>query len=112
MSEALASEVSNIPGNGYCFLGAVVEVLNLNYDDPVTKEQLMQKVMKYLCLNYENYTKYHAQGKEDHEPTIADTLLADIIDFFADKHYNQNAVDVLMKIVADVLELDLKYLPE
>ena len=107
MSEALASEVSNIPGNGYCFLGAVVEVLNLNYNDPVTKEQLMQKVMKYLCLNYENYTKYHAQGKEDHEPTIADTLLADIIDFFADKHYNQNAVDVLMKIVVDVLELDL-----
>ena len=98
--------MTGITGDGYCFLGAVVEVLNLNYGDPIT-EELMQKVMKYLCLNYEKYTIYHAQGKEDKEPTIADTLLADIIDFFADKHYNQNAVDVLMKIVADVLDLDL-----
>ena len=103
----MASEVTDIPGNGYCFLGSVVEVLNVNYDDPITEEQLMQKVMKFLCLNYENYTLYHAQEKEDREPTIADTLLADIIDFFADKAYNQNAADVLMKIVADVMDLDL-----
>ena len=68
----------------------------------------MQQVMKFLCLNYENYTMYHAQGEKDIELTIADTLLADIIDFFADKkNYNQNAVDVLMKIVADVLKIEL-----
>ena len=107
LNEALASEVTDIPGNGYCFLSSVIEVLNVNYNDPVTEEQLMQTVMKFLCLNYEKYTNYHSQGKEDKEPTIADTLLADIIDFFADKHYNENAVDVLMNIVADVLDLDL-----
>ena len=41
------------------------------------------------------------------EPTIADMLLSDIIDFFANKNYNQNTIDVLMKIVADVLNIDL-----
>ena len=41
------------------------------------------------------------------EPTIVDMLLSDIIDFFTNKNYNQNAVDVLMKIVADDLNIDL-----
>ena len=50
---------------------------------------------------------YHSQGEQDIEPTIANTLLADIIDFFTDKNYNQNAVDVLMKFLADVPELNL-----
>ena len=63
--------------------------------------------MKFLCLNYKKYTMYHTQGEKDMEPTIVDMLLSDIIDFFANKNYNQNAVDVLMKIVADVLNIDL-----
>ena len=107
MEENIKSEVTDIPGNGYCFLGSVVEVLRTNYGDIVTQEQLTQHVMKFLCLNYEKYTMYHTQGEKDMEPTIADTLLSDIIDFFANQNYNQNAVDVLMKIVADVLNIDL-----
>ena len=99
--------MTDIPGNGYCFLGSVVEVLRTNYGELVTEEQLMQQVMKFLCLNYEKYTMYHTQGEKDMEPTIADTLLADIIDFFVNKNYNHNSIDVLMKIVADVLNIDL-----
>ena len=63
--------------------------------------------MKFLCLNYEKYTIYHTQGEKDMEPTKADTLLSDIIDFFTNKNYNHSAIDVLMKIVADVLNIDL-----
>ena len=107
LEENLESEVTDILGNGYCFLGSVVEVLRTNYSDVVTQEQLTQQVMKFLCLNYEKYTMYHTQGEKDMEPTIADTLLSDIIDFFTNKNYNQNTVDVLMKIVADVLNIDL-----
>ena len=70
-------------------------------------EQLTQCILKFLCLNYEKYMMYHTQGEKNMEPTIADMLLSDIIDFFANKYYNQNAVDVLMKIVADVLNIDL-----
>ena len=106
MEENIKSEVTDIPGNGYCFLGSVVEVLRTNYGDIVTQEQLTQRIMKFFCLNYKNYTMYHTQEK-DMEPTIAHTLLSDIIDFFANKNYNQNAVDVLIKIVADVLNIDL-----
>ena len=107
MEENIESEVTDIPGNGYCFLGSVVEVLRTNYGNIVTQEQLTQHIMKFLCLNYEKYTMYHTQGEKDMEPTIVDMLLSDIIDFFANKNYNQNAVDVLMKIVADVLNIDL-----
>ena len=107
MEENVKSEVTDIPGNGYCFLGSVVKVLRTNYGDVVTQEQLTQHVMKFLCLNYEKYTMYHTQGEKDMEPTIVDTLLSDIIDFFANKNYNQNAIDVVMKIVADVLNIDL-----
>ena len=107
LEENLKSEVTDIPGNEYCFLGSVVEVLRTNYGDLVTEEQLMQQVMKFLCLNYKKYTMYHTQGEKDMKPTIADTLLSDIINFFANKNYNQNTVDVLMQIVADVLNIDL-----
>ena len=50
---------------------------------------------------------YHTQGEKDMEPSMPDTLLLDIIDFFTNKNYNQNTIDVLMKIVADVLNIDL-----
>ena len=55
LEENVESEVTDIPGNRYCFLSSVVEVLRTNYGDIVTQEQLTQCVMKFLCLNYEKY---------------------------------------------------------
>ena len=96
-----------IPGDGYCFLSSVVDVLHTNFDEKITVEQVMQKMMKYVCDNYEKYERYHTQGKEDLEPTVADTLTADIIDFFSSRNFNTNVVDLLMQNTADALGLEL-----
>ena len=63
--------------------------------------------MKYLCSNFDKYTKYHCQRKEDMEPTLADTLIADVIDFFSSRNFNMNVVDLLSQITADVMHLDI-----
>ena len=75
-------EVKGVEADGYCFLNAVVKVLSTDYNEHITVEKVMQTVMKYLCSNFDKYTKYHCQRKEDMEPTLADTLIADVGDFF------------------------------
>ena len=107
LEENYNMEVEGVEGDGYCFLNAVVAVLSDMYDEVVSVEQCMQTIMKYLCSNFEKYTKYHCQGKEDIEPTIADTLIADVIDFFSSHNFNMNVVDLLSQITADVMELEL-----
>ena len=92
-------EVEGDDGDGFCFLNAVVKVLEENYSKKVSVKQAMQKVMKYLYSNFERYTKYHLQGEKDLEPTIADTLISDVIDFFSSGNFNMNIVDLQVKIL-------------
>ena len=100
-------EVKGVEGDGYCFLNAVVKVLTTDYNEHITVEKAMQTVMKYLCSNFDKYTKYHCQRKEDMEPTLADTLNADVIDFFSSHNFNMNVVDLLSQITGDVMHLDI-----
>ena len=100
-------EVKGVEGDGYCFLNAVVKVLTTDYNENITVEKVMQMVMKYLCSNFDKYTKYHCQRKEDMEPTLADMLIADVIDFFSSCNFNMNVVDLLSQITADVMHLDI-----
>ena len=107
LDETLNMEVKGFDGDGYCFLNAVVKVLSINYNEDVTVEKAMQTVMKYLCSNFEKYMKYHCQREEDMEPTLADTLIADVIDFFTSQNFNMNVVDLLSQIMADVMHLNM-----
>ena len=107
LEDTFDMEVKNVDGNGYCFLNAVVKVLEKDYGEIVTVEHAIEQIMKYVCTNYDRYTKYHAQGKKDMEPTIADTLISDMIDFFSSRNFNTNIVDLLIQITADVLQLEL-----
>ena len=100
-------EVKGVEGDGYCFLNAVGKVLTTDYNEHIIVEKVMQTVMKYLCSNFDKYTKYHCQRKEDMEPTLADTLIADVIDFFSSHNFNMNVVDLLSQITADVMHLDI-----
>ena len=88
-------QVTKIQGDSFCFLGAISKVMEKNYDELISVKRLMQHIMKYLCENSEKYTTLHIPG---HEPTVNDTLVADVIDFFASRNYNTNIVDLLMRI--------------
>ena len=60
--------------------------------------------MRYLVENFKRYTAYHHQKSDT---SLGDTLIADVIDFFASQKYNNDIVDLLMQITTDALDLDL-----
>ena len=64
----------------------------------------MEKIMKFLCENFEKYTAYYQQKAE---LPAGDTLISDVIKFFSSCNYNTNIVDLLMQITTDCLDLDL-----
>ena len=97
-------EVIPIRGDGFCFLTAVAKVLEVDHKITIPVEKAMEKMMKFLCEHFEKYTGYHQQKSE---LTAGDTLISDVIEFFASRNYNTNIVDLLMQITTDSLDLDL-----
>ena len=97
-------EVQIIQGDGFCFLNSVSKVLEVNYNHNYPVQKAMEQIMKFLCENFDKYTAYHQQKSE---PTLGDTLISDVIDFFASRNYNTNIVDLLMQITTDALRLHL-----
>ena len=97
-------EVTKIKGDGFCFLGSVSKALQIDYGYDLSIQKATEIIMKYLCVNFNRYTAYHQKKLE---PTTGDTLISDVIDFFASRNYNTNIVDLLMQISADALELQL-----
>ena len=97
-------EVKAIRGDGFCFLGAVTKVLEVDHKIMIPVQKAMEKIMKFLCENFNKYTAYHQQKSE---LTPGDTLISDVIEFFSSRNYNTNIVDLLMQITTDCLDLNL-----
>ena len=97
-------EVKAIRGDGFCFLGAVTKVLEVDHKITIPVQTVMEKIMKFLCENFDKYTAYHQQKSE---PTPGDTLISDVIEFFSSRNYNTSIMDLLMQITTDCLDLDL-----
>ena len=90
---ACQMEVKPVRGNGFCFLGAVTKVLEVDHKLIVPVQKAMEKIMKFLCENFERYMAYHQQKSE---LTASDTLISDVIEFFSSCNYNTNIMDLLM----------------
>ena len=81
------------------------KAIEINYGEVIAIEKCMEIIMRYLVENFRWYTAYHQQKSEASSP--GDTLIGDVIDFFASCKYNTDIVDLLMQITTDALELDL-----
>ena len=79
-------------------------ILEVDHKLIVPVQKAMEKIMKFLCENFERYTAYHQQKSE---LTAGDTLISDVIEFFSSHNYNTNIMDLLMQITTDCLDLDL-----
>ena len=98
-------EITTVHGDGFCFLSSVCKAIENNYGEVISIEKCMEVIMRYLVENFKRYTAYHQQKSEASSP--GDTLIADVIDFFASRKYNTDIVDLLMQITTDALDLDL-----
>ena len=93
------------PGDGYCFLNSVVYCLQNNYNDSITLEELIRKIVSHMCLHYEDYTNFHTFDESPLPPS--DTLIEDALEFFKYGNYMSDIVDLLMQITADALRINL-----
>ena len=98
-------EITTVHGDGFCFLTSVCKAIEINYGEVIAIEKCMEIIIRYLVQNFTRYTSYHHQKSEAYSP--GDTLIADVIDFFASRKYNTDIVDLLMQITTDALDLDL-----
>ena len=102
-------EVKTIRGDGFCFLSAVAKVLEFDHKMTIPVQKAMEKIIKFLCENFEKYTAYHQQKTE---LPAGDTLISDVIEFFSSRNYNTNIVDLLMANNYRLSRSGPKYLPE
>ena len=79
------------PGDGYCFLNSVVYCLQNDYNDSITLEELIRKIVSHMCLHYEDYTKFHTFAESPLPPS--DTLIEDALEFFKYGNYMSDIVD-------------------
>ena len=93
------------PGDGYCFLNSVVYCLQNDYNDLITLEELIRKIVSHMCLHYEDYTNFHTFAESPLPPS--DTLIEDALEFFRYGNYMSDIVDLLMQITADALHINL-----
>ena len=98
-------EITTVCGDGFCFLTSVCKAIEINYGEVIAIEKCMEIIMRYLLENFRRYTAYHQQKSEASSP--GDTLIVNVIDFFASRKYNTDIVDLLMQITTDALDLDL-----
>ena len=87
---ACQMEVKAVRGDGFCFLSALTKVLEVDHKLIISVQKAMEKIMKFLCENFERYMAYHQQKSE---LTTGDTLISDVIEFFSSRNYNTNIVD-------------------
>ena len=97
-------EVVPIEGNGYCFLNSVLTCLLRDYGDTLTLEDCITKIVTHLCQHHRKYSDFHRSSSSDY---AADQLISDALDFFWNRQFLADVVDLLMQITADALKLDI-----
>ena len=98
-------EIHLSEANGYCFLNSVIACLQNDYDQKISFDECVTKIVSHLCQNYKKYLDFHPVSTKDIPP--ADKLISDALDFFRTGRFNQDVVDLLMQITVDALHLNM-----
>ena len=98
-------DTHDTPGDGYCFLNSVVYCLQNDYNDSITLEELIRKIVSHMCVHYKDYTNFHTFDESPLPPS--NTLIEDALEFFEYGNYMSDIVDLFMQITADALWLNL-----
>ena len=94
--EKLGRETQNVAGNGFCLLNSIQVCLERDYDIFVSEEKMKSDIMTHAARNHSFYNRFH--------PGL---LLSDLKDFLETREFNQDVVDLLVKILPEALCLNL-----
>ena len=98
-----------VRGDGLCFINAVATCLQEDQDITIQISESINIIFQHLAENHQDYVNFHVVPDMSSQDgfTRSDLLLNDAMDFFQNRNYNKDIVDLLDIVTADVLGLDL-----
>ena len=100
--------ISKIRGDGFCFITSIVECMKNDYNVDIQVQETINCIIEEMVENHKKYVSFHSVIQHE-EPLVcdADLLIAEAMDFFENRNYMENVVDLLIQVAADALGLDI-----
>ena len=92
--------VTKVTANGFCFLNAVLTCLLHDHMEVYTINSLQEKITSHLLQHADHYKEWHGSAS-------ADKLVYEATQFFNDRKFQEDIVDIVVQATADVLQLKL-----
>ena len=90
--------VRNVRGDGFCFVHSLQASLLANCRTGVSVENLCNMLMTYMLDNSAELSQFHFSEEK---------MLQECVDFFMNKNYNEDAVDIIVAGAAEALGINL-----
>ena len=88
-------KVGEEEGNGFCFINSVRTVLLVDHYEYLSLEELKDTIINFLIANPMKYIDIHGGDP--------DTVVQDVKQFFQDKQFDHNVVDLIIQAAGDAL---------
>ena len=93
-------QLHKITGNGFCFLHAVRTCLMKDYLEYHTVTELQKVVTNHLISSWKNYAGFYG--------TTPDNLVYDATEFFNNRNFTADVVDIIVQATANALDICMK----
>ena len=97
-------EFNQVRGNGFCILAAVARALLFDHSYLASIGTIQERIIQHLLRRPDLYEGFPGGSPED--------LATEAANFFEDKNFNRDLVDILVLAVADALNLRIKIIRE
>ena len=100
--------VSKIRGEGFCFITSIAECMGNDYNVELQVQETINCIFEEMVENHKKYVSFHSFIPHE-DPLVCDAgqLIAEAMDFFENRNYMKNVVDIFIQISADALCLDI-----
>lgn len=101
--------VKQVRGDGFCLIHAVLKGLLADHMIEIQLQEAIDLVVQTLVDHHARYSMFHvcARVKGSETLSAADALVNEVMDFFKDRDYTADVVDLLVKVISDALDLNL-----
>ena len=101
--------VHRVRGDGLCFINAVATCLEQDHNITIQISEIINIILQHLTENHQDCVHFHVVPEHSSEDgvTNSDMHLNEAMDFFQDRNYNKDIVDLLVTTTAYALGLDL-----
>ena len=109
-------EVIQVVGDGFCFIQSVCEALKQDYGTSLQIKEVIQLICEQLIEKHGEYMNYYIVNLTDEEKemkknqpwvTDSDLFVEEAMDFFENREFNKDIVDILVKVTSDALGINI-----